>query len=149
MRELFGSYLEGSEACVVLAMSARRLGGAAWGAIEKSLAALGYGDDACTFATLAPQGAMGLDSAGAESGVQLDAQALFMLVEELDPVCVICADAATAEALGDAYRTAFALDAPARVFGRPGVMFRDFAALMTTDDGKQRAWKLLKSLPKR
>lgn len=190
VRELFEDYLDGPEACIALAMSARRLGDAARDAIEKSLAALGYGDDACTFATLVPQGAAGdagaagagaagAGSAAAASGsadagaagdaagaadagtagaggnaagagdVRLDAQALFMLVEGLDPLCVICADAAAAEALGGAYRTEFSLDAPARAFGRPAVAFREFATLIATDDGKQRAWKLLKSLPKR
>lgn len=144
IRELFGDYLQGSDECAVLAMSARTLGPAARNAIEKSLESFGYGAGACTYATLLP-----VDE-GAEGGdIPLDPQALMLLVEGLDPLCVICADEATAEELGHAYRTAFQLDAAERLFGRPAVVFRDLEALLGSDAGKQRAWRLFKSLPKR
>ena len=144
MRLVFDDYLDGPETCVVMTLSARPLDAASRNAVEKSLASFGYGEGACTYATVFPKGA----SSGDE-GVALDAQAMFLLVEALDPVCLICADAETAAVLDSAYRTSFDVDAPARVFGRSAIVFRDFASLLQTDEGKQRAWRLLKSLPKR
>ncbi len=144
VHELFGDYLDGSGSCVVLALSERPLDETARTAIARSLDSFGYGADACLFATLLP-----IDPAVEGGEVALDAQALFLLVEGLDPVCVISCDAASCEALGQAYRVTFELDAPARVFGRPAVAFRDLSALLASDDGKQRAWRILKALPKR
>lgn len=144
LRDLFADYLEGDGACIVLALSERALGAEARNAIEKSLASFGYGSDACLYATLFPT-----DEEAEGGDVPLDAQALFLLMEGLDPLCVICADAAATARLGEACRTAFEADAPIRAFGRPAVAFQDLAALLATDAGKQRAWRLLKSLPKR
>ena len=144
MRALFADYLSGPQPCVVLAISAQPIDAAGCRAIERSLESFGYGPDACTYATLSPA-----DPSAEGGDVALDAQALFLLVESLDPVCVICTDAASATVLGEAFRTSFQLDAPARVFGRPAVTFRSLEALLATDKGKQLAWRLLKSLPKR
>lgn len=141
---LFENHVEGigeNGSCIVLALSQQPLEAVAQDAIEKSLSALGYGQDICTYATLLPH------SAG-ESEMELDPQALFLLVEGLDPLCVIAADAAATQALGRAYRTEFALDSPIRVFGRPAVSFRDLTSLLTTNDGKQRAWRIFKGIPK-
>ena len=49
----------------------------------------------------------------------------------------------------EAYRTPFEADTAVRAFGRPAIMFRDLEALMESEAGKQKAWKLLKSLPRR
>ncbi len=141
---LFADYLTGSQPCVVLALSAQPLEDAGRNAIERSLESFGYGPSACTYAALSPA-----DPSAEGGDVSLDAQALFLLVESIDPVCFICADAESARVLGDAYRMAFDLDAPARVFGRPAVVFRSLSTLLSTDAGKQQAWRLLKSLPKR
>ena len=115
---------------------------AAQDAIEKSLSALGYGQDVCTYATLLPHDTD-------ESEMELDPQALFLLVEGLDPLCVIAADAAATQALGRAYRTEFTLDSPIRAFGRPAVSFHDLTSLLTTNEGKQKAWHIFKGIPKR
>ena len=79
----------------------------------------------------------------------LDPQALFMLVEGLDPVCLVCADGETAKVLGAAYRTSFKSDAATRVFGRPAAIFRSLDALMESPEGKRSAWAVLKTFPKR
>ena len=113
-------------------------------AIVKSLSALGYGPDAATFATLAPK-----DPAVEGGDVVLDEQAVFMLVEGLDPLLVIIADEPTSHLVGRAYRCSVAPDSADRVFGRPTVVFRDLEPMLSTDSGKQHAWKLFKSFPKR
>lgn len=143
IRELFGDYVDGPSACIAITMSARPLAADARNAIEKSLESFGYGPRSCTYTTLRPSS----EEDGA--GIALDPQALFLLVEGLDPVFVICADEATARQLEAAYRAPLSLDAAERLFGRPALVFRDFSSLMTTEDGKQRAWRLLKTLPKR
>ena len=139
---LFGDYLEGATR-PVLALSERPLGDTARDALAKTFASFGYGNEnVCGYATLLPADAP-------DGGVALDPQALFLLVEGIDPVCVVCADETSAACLGKAYRTDFELDAPVRVFGRPAVAFRDFEAMLGSDEGKQRAWHVLKSFPKR
>ena len=129
---------------MVLALSSQPLDETARNAIDRSLETFGYGNSACTYATLVPA-----DRSIEGGDIALDPQALFLLVEGLDPTCVICADSESAARLGDAFRTPFELDAPARLFGRPCVVFRNLSALMESDKGKQHAWRLLKSLPKR
>ena len=57
-------------------------------ALNSAMASLGYGSGACTFAAV--EG--------------LDDQALFLLVEGLDPLCLIATDSTAAAALGRAYR---------------------------------------------
>jgi len=82
-------------------------------------------------------------------GAELDPQSVFLLVEALDPTLLVITDEKTGRVVAQAYRAAFDLDAPARVFGRPTCVFRDLTALLATDNGKQTAWKVLKSFPKR
>lgn len=139
--ELFGDYLQGNANRPALVMSANALGEEARSALEKSLGAFGYESPACTFATLTPA------TASAGVGGELDAQAVFMLVEGLDPLYVIAADARSCEALAAAFRADFPTDSPARAFGRPAAGFTNLESLLQTPDGKQRAWKILKSLP--
>ena len=143
IRALFQDHVDGDSSRIALALSATSLDGAARQAIEKSLEAFGYGADSCSFAVLDPRGKD--DGEGAE----LDPQSVFLLVEALDPALVVITDEKTGRVVAQAYRAAFDLDAPARVFGRPTCVFRDLTALLTTDNGKQTAWKVLKSFPKR
>ena len=135
--EIFCDHVEGNPSSVVLALSASALGNASHDALVKSFASLGYGRDVCAFATLMPR-------TGEE--VALDPQALFMLVEGLDPVCLVCADETAAKTIEAAYRTTVKLDAATRIFGRPSAVFHSLDALMETPEGKQRAWAVLKTL---
>ena len=133
--ELFGDYVEGDAGRAALVLASKRPCDASLDALDKSFAAFGYGTDAFS---------------SAEGGdIPLDSQALFLLVEGLDPLLLICADAEAVSLACLAYRSQFEQDAPARVLGRPAVMFRNLDALMESDAGKQKAWKLLKSLPRR
>ena len=130
--ELFADYLEGDSDRPALALYAHAdgLGYGARDAIVKSLAVFGYESDACTFARCG----------------ELDPQALFLLVEGIDPLFVIATDRDAVALLCKAYRQDFALDAPVRVAGRSGVAFSDLEGLMVSPELKQRAWKLFKSL---
>ena len=144
--ELFTDYLDDASdgrACITLTLSSRGIDETARNAIEKSFAALGYGDDVCTYATLSPR------EGERATGEHLDAQAVFLLVEGLDPLCVIAADEEATRMLGEAYRTTYELNSAIRVFGRPSVAFQDLSMLLETPEGKQKAWHLIKSIPKR
>ena len=130
--ELFADYLEGGPDRPALALSSNQLASDARSAIDKSLVAFGYAPDSCSHVTCA----------------MLDPQAVFLLIEGLDPLYVIATDRETAALLAKAYRTDYQPDSPIRVAGRSGVAFTDLHALMSTPESKQKAWKLLKSLPR-
>lgn len=143
--ELLADYIEGDAvagASIALTISERPASGAARDAIQKSLVALEFGKGACTYATLLP-----LDQSQEGADIPLDEQMLFLLVEGLDPLCVIAADQRSATLLGEAYRTTLPLDSAARVFGRPSALFENLDALLQTPEGKQKAWALFKTLP--
>lgn len=145
--EIFCDHVEGNPAAVVLALSWNPLGDASRNALAKSFESLGYGKEVCAFATILPRS--DAEEARDLQALALDPQALFMLVEGLDPVCLVCADGETAKVLGAAYRTSFKTDAATRVFGRPAAVFRSLDALMESPEGKRSAWAVLKTFPKR
>lgn len=78
----------------------------------------------------------------------LDGDALRMLVEGLDPLCIVIADRASSAVFSKAYQERCPLDAAGRVLGRSIVAFTSFASLLETPADKQRAWALLKTLPR-
>lgn len=139
-REMFASYVDGAPEGIVGIVSTRTLGCTARTALNSSFAARGYGREACTFATVHP------DAAADDSA--LDPQALFLLVEGLDPLALVVTDAHAAALLGQAYRTTIPLAALSRLFGRDLVAFDAFEELLDSTQDKQAAWALLKKLPK-
>ena len=130
--ELFGQYMSGAHAGLCCVISSEPLSEAAAKALDSSLAALGYGRDACTYVV----------SDG------LDQQALFVLIEGLDPICIVAADGKSAALLGRAYHLAVPSGKATRPLGRTAVSFLDFESLLKTPQDKQIAWALLKKLPK-
>ena len=135
--DLFGAHLDGAHAALVCVLSAKPLEERGCTALRSSADALGYGRDACTFIALV-----------AGDGILLDEQALFLLMEGLDPVCLVAADNDAAEALGRAYRCSVETGKANHVFGRTCIAFRDFDAMLDDGQDKQIAWALLKKLPK-
>ena len=79
----------------------------------------------------------------------LDPDAVRTLIEGLVPVILIAADAQSNAVLSQAYRVSITANAPLRLMGRSGVAFDNFEQMISTPDGKQRAWALLKTLPKK
>lgn len=135
--ELFAAHLDGAQAALACVVSEQPLDERARAALNNSVATLGYGRDGCTFITLCADG----DS-------PLDDQALFLLVEGLDPRCLIACDQVATTALGKAFRCELPLMKQSRVFGRTAVTFRNFTAMLDDGQDKQVAWALLKKLPK-
>lgn len=130
--DLFGSYMSGARSGYVGVVYTRPLESAAQKALESSAKALGYGTDACTYINCA----------------ELDESSLMAALEGVDPVVMVVCDADAARAIEKSYGCTLPLGTPARVFGRSTVTFKDFGALMATDESKQRAWALLRQLPK-
>ena len=138
--------------CVV---SQTPLGENAKKALASSAQALGYGAQGCFFVIIAPHGCDALN-----------AKQLFSLIEGIDPLALVAADKDATRALEQAYRVAqeaiyrgqdakephrFQLspNAYTRILGRDAVTFSSFEAMLAKPDLKQKAWALLKKLPKR
>ena len=130
---VYGSLLEGTGNETVLAVSSNALGESARKALAASTEALGYGRDC--LALVATEGVLGSND-------------LLTIVEGLDPLCLVATDAEASALLAQAYRHDVEPDTACRLMGRSVVAFRDLAALMNTPEDKQRAWALLKKLPK-
>lgn len=130
---VYGAVLEATGAETVLAVSSAPLADAARKALVASMEALGYGRDGLGLVTT--EGALGSAD-------------LLTIVEGLDPLCLVATDADAATLLAQAYRRDVAPDDACRLMGRTVVAFRDLASLMDSPDDKQRAWALLKKLPK-
>lgn len=136
MHDVFGAHLDGALTPLLCVVSEKTLTDRARAALASSAKSLGYAD-AATFITLE-----GPDAA-------LDATSLFMLLEGLDPACIVAADAASTTALSAAYRCPVPQQGACRVLGRDAVTFPSFDAMLDDPDSKQRAWALLKKLPRR
>ena len=133
--ELYGDFVEGDGRALALVASSgpKGLGTQAKAAFASSMEKLGYGAGACSFVTLSLPG-----------GGNLGAQDLFTLVEGLDPLLVVAADAHTARMLSQAYRTPVTPNDVARLLGRPCAAFNSFEDMLDSPTEKQRAWALMK-----
>jgi len=145
IRELFSDYVRGDADNLVLALSTEPLDDTARNAIEKSLESFGYGTRACTYVSLS-----GFErDTDADDAAVLDPQALFLLIEGLDPLCMVVCDSYAISVVHKAYRTALSPNAKTRVFGRTVAAFNDLESLLGSSTGKQKAWSVLKTLPRR
>lgn len=135
--EVYGDFIHAAGESLIIVISTRALSSDAQTALESSVFALGYGKNAATYAvtTLGGGGALG-------------AADLANVVEGLDPLALIVADGQAAELLSRAYRARVAPDGAARVMGRTVIAFRNFEDMLGSSAEKQRAWALLKKLPR-
>ncbi len=134
---LFGEHLTGERCGIFVVVSSVLLDGEARDALNSTAKTFGYGQAACTFAQV--QGA---------HDTNLDAAALRLLVEGLDPYCIVVTDAAAGQMLGEAYRTQLAPNSAARIMGRSVVALDSFESQLKSAQDKQVAWALLKTLPR-
>lgn len=149
----FGAHLEGSSQAIACIVSFSALSEQAKGALKNSVAALGYGKAACTFLALnngaaaEPDGASAAAEPGAAQGVLREGD-LFAAVEGLDPLLLIIADARAVQACADAYRLPLSVLDKGRLFGRDVITFDSFETMLADPEEKQKAWRLLKRLPR-
>ena len=135
--DLFGAYVGGARSALVCVLSSRPLDDRSRAALNSSACALGYGRDACTFAVV-----------GDNAEDALDDPAVFLMIEGLDPLCLVATDEGAARILGRTYRCDVSLARTSRVFGRSAVAFKSFADMLDDGQDKQIAWALLKKLPR-
>ena len=131
------AHLSGAPESLILVISENPLDSDAAHALNSACAALGWGEDAATFLTLADPEKKVLNNAD-----------LFAAIEGLDPFMLIAADTATTDALSSAYRQDLEPLRHERLFGRDLCTFPSFSAMLAKKQTKQEAWTLLKTLPK-
>ncbi len=73
---------------------------------------------------------------------------LFTLIEAICPLCVVSLDQQAATALSRDFNTPLPLEVRTLLMGHACICFQDFTSLLSSDQGKRKAWGLLKSLPK-
>lgn len=131
----FQASLSGSREGLFVAVCTTSTSDEARNAIVKSAQALGYGADGVTFVTI--------DA----TGTRLTAPQLIDIVESMDPLCVVAADAGSTLLFAEAAQKLVEPNEPIRLNGREVRAFDDLNELMNTPAGKQKAWALLKTLP--
>lgn len=132
--QLYADMLAGCSNGYILVVSETSVSSDAKVALQKSFDALGYGSDACTYLVATHD--------------MLSDHDLMAAVESVDPAILIAADRASADFLASAYRCSVPSMTQLRVFGRRALAFDSLDALMATDDGHQKIWAALKTLPK-
>lgn len=135
---LYADFIDGCPNDIVIVLSARPLPPEARTALGSSSERLGYGEGIC-WVTLT---ARDQDGEGAALGA-LDVRTI---IEGLDPAACIATDAQASAALAEAYGQETQVDAHSRILGRDIVGFKDFSAMLTDPEQKQRAWALLKKM---
>lgn len=88
------------------------------------------------------------DASVSDPNAEIDAGNLFRIVEGIDPLCVVATDTAAINVLSSAYRQNVPPDAHCRLFGRDMVAFSLFEGMLEEAGSKQKAWALLKKLPR-
>lgn len=129
--ERYAERVEGNASGLVLVAYTQPLDNRARNALEKSFAALGYGNAPCTYANV--------------NG--LDARAGFSLIEGLDPLCLVATDEAAAQLCAQAARQTFPYWRQTRLFGREARAFPQLNNSLATESDRQAVWRSLKTLP--
>lgn len=143
VRDIYGSYVRAMGGETLLAVSFDPLSARAEDALRKSAVGLGFGTRALAFVALDS-----FDPESADGEMTLGSVDAFALVEGLDPLSVIIADDRAASVFGRAFHMQVPLDAASRAAGRTVVAFRSFDAMLDDPSEKQRAWALLKKIPR-
>ena len=122
--------LSGNSAGIVLVLFTEPIAAVAESALEKGFAALGFGEDACTFAQVK----------------DLAETDLFNLVEGIDPLLLVVTDADAAKLYAGVVRQPLPLLGKARLFGRETRAFPHLNSMFETEADRQTVWRLLKSM---
>ena len=122
--------LEGNREGLVLVVFTEPLNDAATNALQKSFNALGYGNDANLYANI--------------DGLSRDA--VFDLVEGIDPLALVACDAKAVDLCSQAVRQPFPPMQKTRLFGREARAFAHLNTMFETEMDKQAVWHQLKSM---
>lgn len=134
--EAYAAFVEGTPESLLLAVCDDAPSASACEALASSAERLGF-RRSIAWLSLRP---------GTADAPALSTDDVFTIVEGIDPIALVALDAASCRMLADAYRCDVPQDAHCRIFGRDAAAFRDFTAMLTDEDAKQRAWAILKRL---
>ena len=130
MLDAHAERLAGNDAGLVLVVYTEAPSEVAKNALDKSFAAIGYGNDVCLYANVD----------GLEAGNVFD------LVEGIDPLGLIACDAKAAELCAQAVRQPFPPMQKMRLFGREARAFAQLNTMFDTETDRQAVWHMLKSM---
>lgn len=151
-----GTYA-GSVNAAALVVSSCKPSSAAKDALTASFHALGYSSPSIGWVRCAAAAAPTATPASpgdetqtepADRPAQTDNDDLFTLIEAICPLCIISLDKQAATALSHDFNTPLPLEARTLLMGHACLCFQDFDSLLSSDEGKHKAWSLLKQLPK-
>lgn len=72
---------------------------------------------------------------------------LLHIVEAIDPLCVVITDLAAVKTTSAAFNVPLALETREFLLGRGCCCFESFESMLESEEGKQKAWACLKTLP--
>lgn len=132
---VYGDFVRTQGGTLVASICSHEIDDVTKAAVEKSMAALGYGENACAHIAVKVDGS------------ELGAADVHNVIEAIDPLAIVVCDEEAAQVVSHAYRRPVELDASTRVLGRTVIAFRDLERMMGSAKEKQRAWALLKKIP--
>ena len=136
----FPGEFSGSEEALFCVVSSKPLSSQAHDALIASAQSLGYHACQLAFIILATQA----DTAPALSTQPKD---LFLVLEAVDPFAIVLTDHHAVEVASSAYNIPLTLEQRELLLGHGCCCFESFEELLKTTEGKQKAWKCLKTLP--
>lgn len=125
----------GSEDALFCVISTFPLSDSAQAALHASAPRLGYSNRQLCFIVLS------------NASHTLEPQELFTMIEAIDPLCVVLTDHESVKTASVGYNTPLALETREFLLGRGCCCFESFEDLLSTSEGKQKAWACLKTLP--
>ncbi len=143
----FSGGYDGSANAAALVVSSREPSDAARAALAASFRTLGYASTSIGWALCASAATPSAPESDTDTIQPKDGD-LFTLIEAICPLCVVSLDRDAAKALSHDFNTPLPLEARTLLMGHACICFQDFDSLLSDDEGKQKAWALLKTLPK-
>lgn len=134
VRKRYGAHISGNGLGLACVVSGSPLPDHAQDALRRSFEKLGYGSPPSAFVTT-------------QKPKPLLPGELFSLIEGLDPYALVITDESALAICTEAYRQLIEPDRSQRVLGRDVCALSSFVTMLDSDEGKQRAWALLKKLP--
>ncbi len=150
----FAGAYDGSANAAALVVSSREPSDAAKEALTASFRALGYSSSSIGWVVCDGEAGGDASGGGAAQSEPVSGPAptnntnLFTLIEAICPLCVVSLDQQAATALSRDFNTPLPLEVRTLLMGHACICFQDFTSLLSSDQGKRKAWGLLKSLPK-
>ena len=136
----YSAHIEGEFDALFCVISAHELNMEARQALQASAQRLGYDTRQCAYIVLDTPNKNTPDDA-------LTSHDLLTIVEAIDPLCIVLADHESTKTASAGYNVALSLEVKEHLLGRGCCCFEDFEKLLTSSEGKQKAWACLKTLP--